>query len=72
MSKEAIENRLTELKAALEQIQANGNATLGAIRECERWLALLEKSGEGEQPSPEKQTEGTKNDYPIQKKPGTK
>ena len=57
MNKEAIENRLTELRAVLEQIQANGNAILGAIRECEHWLALIEKSGEGEQPSPEKQKE---------------
>lgn len=42
MNKEAIEARLAELRKSLEQIQANGNATLGAIAECERWLKILE------------------------------
>jgi hypothetical protein len=43
MNKEELEKRLAELKNTLEQIQANGNATLGAIRECEIWLARLKE-----------------------------
>jgi len=42
MTKEALEKRLAELQATLEQITANGNATMGAIRECEYWLKQLE------------------------------
>jgi len=52
MNKEEIEKRLAELHRMLDQIQANGNATLGAIAECEYWLKRLEQKGEGEQPSP--------------------
>ena len=48
MDKEALEKRLAELKNTLEQIHANGNATLGAIRECEYWLMRIEtETGEG-------------------------
>ena len=46
MNKEAIEKRLVELQKIFEQIQANGNATLGAIAECEYWLKLLEAQQE--------------------------
>lgn len=42
MNKEQLEKRLIELKTALDQIQANGNATIGAIAECEYWLKQLE------------------------------
>jgi hypothetical protein len=42
MNKEAIEKRLEELRNTLKQIEANGNATLGAIAECEYWLKQLE------------------------------
>ena len=42
MDKEELKKRLAELNKTLEQIQANGNATLGAIRECEYWLQRLE------------------------------
>jgi hypothetical protein len=42
MKKEALEKRLTELRNTLKQIEANGNATLGAISECEYWLKQLE------------------------------
>ena len=48
MNKEALENRLAELRKSLEQIQANGNATLGAIAECEYWLKVIEKTGGAE------------------------
>lgn len=47
MSKEQLEARLAELRRQLDQIQANGNATLGAIAECEYWLKQLEEA-EGE------------------------
>ena len=51
MNKEAIEKRLAELKVMLEQIEASGNATVGAIRECEYWLKREiekpEQKGEG-------------------------
>ena len=43
MDKEAVEKRLAELRKALEQTQANGNAIVGAIQECEYWLSLLDK-----------------------------
>ena len=44
MDKEALEKRLAELQALLEQITANGNATMGAINECKYWLAKLEQA----------------------------
>ena len=44
MDKYAIEKRLTELKTLLAQTEANGNAIIGAIRECERWLTVLEEA----------------------------
>lgn len=56
MNKELLEKRLAGLRQTLEQIQANGNATLGAIRECEYWLAEIEKAeqnGEGVTALPE-------------------
>lgn len=43
MDKEAIKKRLAELQKELEQIQANGNAILGAIQDCKYWLAELER-----------------------------
>lgn len=48
MNKDALEKRLAELQAALEQITANGNATLGAIAECKYWLKKLETEKEAE------------------------
>jgi len=42
MDKDALENRIAELRKVLDQIQANGNATIGAISECEYWLAKLD------------------------------
>jgi hypothetical protein len=44
MDKEKLENRLATLQALLKQIEANGNSTLGAIAECEYWLAQIEQS----------------------------
>jgi len=43
MDKEKLEARLVTLQKELEQIQANGNALLGAIQDCKYWLAELEK-----------------------------
>ena len=48
MTKEALEKRLAELQATLEQITANGNATMGAISECKYWLKQLETEKESE------------------------
>jgi hypothetical protein len=45
MSKEAIEKRLVELRKSLEQVQANGNALIGAIQECEYWLKNDNEAG---------------------------
>ena len=42
MDRAALESRIAELRKALEQIQANGNATIGAILECEYWIAKLD------------------------------
>ena len=43
MDKEVIEKRIAELKRSLEQVQANGNALIGAIQENENWLAMMSK-----------------------------
>lgn len=43
MNKEAIEKRLAELKEQLKSVEANGNALVGAIQDCEYWLAQLNK-----------------------------
>jgi hypothetical protein len=46
MNKELIEKRLLELQKQLEQIQANGNATVGAIQECKYWLSQMDTKEE--------------------------
>jgi hypothetical protein len=43
MDKEKLEARLADLQQSLKQIEANGNAMLGAIEECKYWLAQLEE-----------------------------
>jgi hypothetical protein len=42
MTKESIEQRKVELQKQLEQIQATGNAVVGAIQDCDYWLSQLE------------------------------
>jgi len=44
MDKEKLEKRLAELQASLKQVEANGNALLGAIQECQYWLAQIEQT----------------------------
>lgn len=44
MTEDKIKERLIELRKNLEQIQANGNAVVGAIQECERWLEIIKQS----------------------------
>ena len=44
MNREAIGKRLAALKEQLKQVEANGNALVGAIQDCEYWLAELEKA----------------------------
>ncbi len=71
MDKETLEKRIAELKQMLNQVEANGNALVGAIQECEYWLAAIAKSkqtGKGE-PSPERNENHA---YPIPKKHRTK
>jgi len=46
MTKENIEKRIIELQKQLEQINANGNAVIGAIQDCNYWLAELEKDSD--------------------------
>lgn len=36
--------RLLELQKQLEQVQANGNALMGAIQDCKYWLEVLERN----------------------------
>jgi hypothetical protein len=43
MTKETIEKHIIELQKQLEQINANGNAVVGAIQDCNYWLAELDK-----------------------------
>jgi len=43
MNRESIETRLLELQKQLEQVQANGNALLGAIQDCNYWLEVLKR-----------------------------
>jgi hypothetical protein len=43
MTKESIEQRKIELQKQLDQLQANGNAVVGAIQECNYWLAEVAK-----------------------------
>jgi hypothetical protein len=44
MDRQTIGKRLATLKEQLKQIEANGNALVGAIQDCEYWLAELEKA----------------------------
>jgi hypothetical protein len=41
MDKEVIEKRISDLRSQLEQVKANGNGLIGAIAECEYWLAQI-------------------------------
>ena len=43
MDKEKLEARLADLQQSLKQIEANGNAMLGAIEECKYWLEQFEQ-----------------------------
>ena len=43
MDKAKIEARLVELGQLVKQMEANGNAALGAIEECRYWLVQLEQ-----------------------------
>ena len=42
MDKERIERRIADLQKQFEQVQANGNALVGAIQDCEYWLKQVE------------------------------
>lgn len=46
MTEELLKARIVELRKALDQVQANGNALVGAIQECEMWLAKLAEKHE--------------------------
>lgn len=51
LTKETIEKRIATLRKNLEQVTAQGNGIVGAIQDCEHWLAILD------QPEPAKQPE---------------
>ncbi len=44
MTVEQIEKRIAELRKNLEAVQANGNALIGAIQDCEYWLSIIAES----------------------------
>lgn len=44
MTEAQIKARIAELQQQLQQVTANGNALVGAIQECEFWLAKLKES----------------------------
>jgi septal ring factor EnvC (AmiA/AmiB activator) len=44
MNKAQLEKRIAELQKSLEQVQANGNALVGAIQDCNYWLKQLEQT----------------------------
>ena len=46
MTREQIEARLAQLRKELDQTYANVNAYLGAIQDCEFWLAQLDAERE--------------------------
>ena len=41
LEKAELEENLDQLKAALEQLKANINATAGAIQDCDYWLTQM-------------------------------
>jgi hypothetical protein len=43
MNKEFIEKRVAQLQEQLKQVEANGNALIGAIAECQYWLSKLQE-----------------------------
>jgi hypothetical protein len=43
MNREALEARIAELQKAVDQLHANGNALMGAIQECNHWLAQVDE-----------------------------
>ena len=55
MDKEKLEARLLELQQSLKQLEANGNAMLGAIEECKYWLAQIEQTESAKQAASNKQ-----------------
>ena len=55
MDKEKLEARMLELQQSLKQLEANGNATLGAIEECKYWLAQLEQDAKAKQEPPKQE-----------------
>ncbi len=54
MNRESIEKRLAELRQELDRIQANGNALIGAIQDCEYWLSQMDKSEQADLGVPSK------------------
>lgn len=48
IKREQIEERLKLLEQNREQLQANINATEGAIQDCRYWLEKLEEADNGE------------------------
>jgi hypothetical protein len=49
ITREALEQRMAQLKAQYDQFVANANATQGAMMECQYWLDQI-KAAETKQP----------------------
>jgi len=49
ITREQVEERLQTLREQLDQLKANANAVIGAVQDCEHWLAVLES----ESPKPD-------------------
>ena len=50
MNKEQLIARINQLSQEAEQIKGNLAATIGAIQDCQYWLAELDKPAEETQP----------------------
>ena len=50
VTKEVVQERLEALKKQAEKLQADLNATVGAVQDCNYWLAQLEKPDGGDIP----------------------
>ena len=43
ITSEQVEDRLRDLRGGLAQLQANMQATQGAIEDCEYWLSMVQE-----------------------------
>lgn len=60
MDKEQIEKRIADLHKQFEQVQARGNALIGAIQDSEYWLKQIQASADPAALEPARPMELTK------------